>query len=407
VVQDIDGDLSLGEQPQIPVPTEQQRLNKKWLGYNQLENPNEELQPDQAARLNLRAPTQPVADLVLPVPGAARGEGQAVGGLAGRGGQQDWGVVPGPQAGTNMPAQPYLRQRPAQPEAAGVRLHVQADDAVTLPEGRESLRGEDAVATGGDVRDRARRYQEKLQLKAEAEDLREQFAQLQEDKSKLEEQLAGERAARRQTVAAVESRARELSQQLAELETRNAELAKLQRQTISGAPFSPNGKRIAAGSADGRVATWSAAGKPDRAGGKTVTRGTTITTVTDGTTRLPAGYASLKVDLKFDGHEYVFTSPRQGDVTARSVRQSTLIRIRQIAEVLLALLVLLAAYRLVRYIGTDWLTGRLAVSVLFVGGLLSLLCGILPLGGLLAILAAIVLFIRWAFRRRTRTAAAT
>jgi myosin heavy subunit len=70
-------------------------------------------------------------------------------------------------------------------------------------------------------------------LKFQLEDEKVRYDRLNEEKLKLDDQLAMEKAARRQALAALESRARQLNEQLAALERRNGELVQSEREAVA------------------------------------------------------------------------------------------------------------------------------------------------------------------------------
>ena len=104
---------------------------------------------------------------------------------------------------------------------------------------------------------------------------------------------------------------------------------------------------------------------------------------------LPAGLASLDVQLPMRGVVYRFTTPG-GDVkiTARAVPSRLINRLIQAGLILAVVLVVLGAVRLRRRLGFHWLAGRTGSWCLLLVGLLSL-C-VFPVIGLAAIVAGIV-----------------
>jgi hypothetical protein len=433
VIQDVEAAPVTVQDRQAPAPTEQQRLNRKWLDFNQLENPNEDIRPDQAARLNLSTPVQPVADLVLPTQPQGSVEGRPGADLPGQAGEP-WsaanlpaqlpaGGQPRVSSGQAPPAPPYAGKRPAQPLAAGVQMDLNGDDYTKTQNGfARNGRGEWESDQGGDLLGRARRYQEKLEQQAEregkvaaydryaaeiAEQIRQEKQQvideLTESRSRMDARPDPDQPLDSELAAAGQARQRELVRRLAELEERSKRLIGRHKEEVSSLSFSFDGSGRGTADSDETVELWLADGGEIE--GEAAPRGGIAGRAVDRPTRLPPGYASLTVDLVFDGKEYVFTSPRQGDINARSVRGPVLNRLWRIGGVVVALLALLVLYRLARYIGAERLTGYAAATVLLLAGLLSVCGGIFPVAGLLAVPTALVLYIRRATRRRPRTTA--
>ncbi len=113
---------------------------------------------------------------------------------------------------------------------------------------------------------------------------------------------------------------------------------------------------------------------------------------------LPAGLASLDVDIPFRGREYRFTTP-QGDVrvTGRAYAEDT---IRGAAQ-MIAVLLLAAGALYVIYLAArgrfDWWLGRTGSSCLITLGLLAFLC--LPVIGLLAMVGGVMIKVNRAATR--------
>jgi DNA repair exonuclease SbcCD ATPase subunit len=74
---------------------------------------------------------------------------------------------------------------------------------------------------------------EQIGLQPQLEAAQDAFERLNEEKIKVEQQLAMEKAARRQALAALEARARQLGEQLAVLEARNAQLVQSEREAMT------------------------------------------------------------------------------------------------------------------------------------------------------------------------------
>lgn len=118
---------------------------------------------------------------------------------------------------------------------------------------------------------------------------------------------------------------------------------------------------------------------------------------------LPAGLASLDVEIPFRGREYLFTTP-QGDVriTGNAVAIDTLRGIGQV----MAILLLLAGAGYTLYLAArgrfDWLLGQKGSTCLIAFGLLAFLC--LPVIGVLAVVGGTMIKVnRWT-AKRTATA---
>jgi hypothetical protein len=223
---------------------------------------------------------------------------------------------------------------------------------------------------------------------------------LAEQDARVEQQLAMEKAARRQALAALEGRARQLSDQLAQLEARKAQVVQSEREAAAAMESTQRKPVARSGEAEVRLSEPLLEDIYGEVPPTTPTTGTPVYPVAD--LVLPPGYASLTVDLAFEGTPVVFRSPRQGDITARSVKGASVIRLWQIGQFLIALVALLVIYRLLRYIGPERLTGLVAAALLLVLGILSLLTGIFPVAGLIAVATAIVFFVRRLARRRPR-----
>jgi hypothetical protein len=105
---------------------------------------------------------------------------------------------------------------------------------------------------------------------------------------------------------------------------------------------------------------------------------------------LPAGLASLDVDIPFRGQEYLFTTP-QGDVriTGYAVAADTTRGVGQAIAILLS--VAAAAYVLLLGVRGrfDWWLGRTGSTSMIAIGLLALLC--LPVIGVLAIVGGVMI----------------
>ena len=118
-----------------------------------------------------------------------------------------------------------------------------------------------------------------------------------------------------------------------------------------------------------------------------------------GNVPLPAGLASLDVDIPFRGREYLFTTP-QGDVriTGYAVASETIRGIGQ--ATLLLLLVAGAAY--VITLGArgrfDWCFGRTGSTCLIAIGFLTLLC--LPVIGILAVVGGVMIKVNRSMAKR-------
>jgi hypothetical protein len=250
--------------------------------------------------------------------------------------------------------------------------------------------------------DRDQQFQRVTELTDQVQQARTSQSRPAERDARGEQQLAMEKAARREALAALENRARQLSEQLAQLEARNAQLVQSEREAMTAMESTQRNLAAAKSGEDAVAAGGSSSVAGIRADEPPTppTTGTPVYPVSDPV--LPAGYASLTVDLAFEGKPVVFRSPRQGDITARSVKTASMVRLWQIGQVLIALLALLVVYRLLRYIGPERLTGYVTAALLLILGLLSLLTGIFPVAGLIAVATAIVLFIRRLAQRRPR-----
>ncbi len=361
VVQDVGSNWSMEEQRQPVAPASEQRLNPKWVKGNKLWNRKQDVPAEQAGKQNL--PSSALSDRSSLEESRGRGEGQG----HGRGQGET------PAAGRQSRGfQNATGQMLAQPPAAGVQRDLRTGFA-----GQESTvlgrsaRGNDAVVRKDDVRERARRYQQKYQ------------------------QQAGQVAGWHGDVNGIQVESESRSGREFTVEGRHSDLAP---------SFSADGQVIASASDDGTITMWDTGGGRAVAAGEIVTGGTALT-LADGDAALPAGYASLHVDLVFTGEEFVFKSPRQGDILARSAPRSGISRLWRAGQFLIALLVVLAVYRLARYVGVERLTGRTAATILLVVGVLSLFSCMLPIAGLIMLLTGIALFIYRANRPR-RTAGA-
>jgi hypothetical protein len=119
------------------------------------------------------------------------------------------------------------------------------------------------------------------------------------------------------------------------------------------------------------------------------------------------GLASLHLQLPdTEGmyRAYRFTTVR-GDVqiTGRAASQSLLVRLGQLAAVLLAIAVVAYLVRRWRRGGFAWLASRAGAATLACLGLLMLLLGFLPVVGVAAVVAAIVIVCRRAAARQATT----
>ncbi|MGA2253586.1 MAG: autotransporter-associated beta strand repeat-containing protein [Thermoguttaceae bacterium] len=123
----------------------------------------------------------------------------------------------------------------------------------------------------------------------------------------------------------------------------------------------------------------------------------------------PAGLASLDFELPTDKNLFElfrFTTPRgDAELTARTVSNSTLIKLELLAGIVLAILLIWAALGLVRRGALHWFRRPLGASLLIVAGLASLFSGVLPFAGLVAMLAGIGLLIAHFCRYCRRRAA--
>ena len=116
---------------------------------------------------------------------------------------------------------------------------------------------------------------------------------------------------------------------------------------------------------------------------------------------IPAGLASLDVEIPLRGSVYRFTTPG-GDVeiTARAVPSKLVDNLIRAAAVLAGVIVLLLALRLARRGALSLLTTRLGSWCLILLGVLSL-C-IFPVLGLAAVVAGIAIKVRRAGALRNR-----
>lgn len=108
---------------------------------------------------------------------------------------------------------------------------------------------------------------------------------------------------------------------------------------------------------------------------------------------LPAGLASLDVQIPWRGAVYRFSTP-QGDIaiTARAASNKLITAASRAAAVLLLVAAVLVVVRLVRQGSFAWLTGRVAGAALLLAGLV-LLC-LFPVLGIVAILAGLTALAR-------------
>jgi autotransporter-associated beta strand protein len=111
----------------------------------------------------------------------------------------------------------------------------------------------------------------------------------------------------------------------------------------------------------------------------------------------PAGLASLDFELPTDNSLYElfrFTTPRgDAELSARTVSNSTLVRLELLLGIVAAGLAVWAAFALIRRGVLRGFCHPLGAVVLIVAGLVSLIANVLPYAGLLALLAGIVLLI--------------
>jgi autotransporter-associated beta strand protein len=105
----------------------------------------------------------------------------------------------------------------------------------------------------------------------------------------------------------------------------------------------------------------------------------------------PAGLASLDFELPTDTNLYElfrFTTPRgDAELTARTIGNSTLIKLELLAGIAAASLLVWAAFWLVRRGALHWFRRPQGAALLIIAGLASLFSGVLPFAGLMAILA--------------------
>jgi hypothetical protein len=254
----------------------------------------------------------------------------------------------------------------AQPQAAGVELDYRGEMSGRRDE-RQTARGKGDKSGDGDLLGRARRYQEKLEQKQAQQGVQLRFGE-----------AAGEPLTRSRLG-----------------------LPDVRASGVKEIPVRRYDGRIVSRSADSAVTLWELPQGGEVPTGESVTRGTTI--VGGGVADLPTGYASLTVDLVCEGEEFIFKSPRQGDITARSVPRSAVTRTWRIAQVLMVLVILFLVYRLARYLGPERLTSAPAAGLLILAGVVVLL--LYPLVGVVAIMTGIVLLVRLATRRLQRSEA--
>ena len=121
---------------------------------------------------------------------------------------------------------------------------------------------------------------------------------------------------------------------------------------------------------------------------------------------LPAGMASLDVQLPLRGRVYRFTTPR-GDVevTASAASRPLIEGLERLGGVAALVVVVLAARRLVRGRSFSIQTQSTISTVLVVLGVLGMLVGILPVAGLIMTVIGVIMKIHL-FRVRRRPAAA-
>lgn len=116
---------------------------------------------------------------------------------------------------------------------------------------------------------------------------------------------------------------------------------------------------------------------------------------------LPAGLASLRVELPKRGTVYMFTTPGgEVEITARSVSDETIRGIIRVAVVLAVLLAIGAVFRMGRRGRPDWLIGRTFSTLLIALGVVAILLGFLPVAGLLAVVAGVAIKVYRAVNRR-------
>ena len=117
-----------------------------------------------------------------------------------------------------------------------------------------------------------------------------------------------------------------------------------------------------------------------------------------------SGLASLDFALPERGRVFRFATPRgEIELTARAVSGELVERFRQLALALVAALVLLLVYRVLR---RGWFATRLGSTLAIVGGLISLCAGLLPGIGLVALIGGTLCKARHWFARGERGALA-
>jgi hypothetical protein len=119
----------------------------------------------------------------------------------------------------------------------------------------------------------------------------------------------------------------------------------------------------------------------------------------------PTNLASLDVELPVRGVEYQFSTPRgEVEITARAVSNDLLARLWRLAAVLGGIAVVALAARWLARGGAALLAGRLGAALLILGGLASVISGVLPLFGLAALLFGLALAVRLLMESRLQTA---
>ena len=120
---------------------------------------------------------------------------------------------------------------------------------------------------------------------------------------------------------------------------------------------------------------------------------------------LPAGLASLDVELPMRGVVYRFTTPGgDAEITARALPRKLVDNATRAAGIVAAILVALALVRVARRGGFGWLVGRTGSWCLIVIGVILLL--VLPVIGLIALVSGIAITVRRAAAGASTPAAA-
>jgi hypothetical protein len=165
---------------------------------------------------------------------------------------------------------------------------------------------------------------------------------------------------------------------------------------VGGVTFSRDGRQLVTASDDSQIMLWDANANRYQQGialgAVPAARGAGVTAPAQAGL-LPAGLASLDVELPRRGVVYRFTTPK-GDVeiTARAVSRELTERTGQAVLAAVIFLVILWFVWLVRRGRFQWLTGRVGSWCLIAVGLL-LLC-ILPLLGLVAVCGGVTAKLR-------------